>query len=179
MCVLEYARQHKRIILFRYHTQFSSVFGVVDTPVHHHAKPSNNVWSPLTTEKCAERIFCLPLFLRRKMPMIAILALIDRKPRCGNTMVVFRDSCRHLRFLARLITNLLGLADPAFFGFKLLVFRHKFILSHYPSWPKIISAVIVIVVPAGAVPESTDCATKFSTVFWTIRRIGRAPSCGS
>ena len=33
---------------FRYYLDLRSVFGVVDTPVRHHAKPSNNVWSPLT-----------------------------------------------------------------------------------------------------------------------------------
>ena len=33
---------------FRDNLDLCSVFGVVDTPVYNHAKPSNNVWSPLT-----------------------------------------------------------------------------------------------------------------------------------
>ena len=42
------AAHQDRVILFRYNLDLRRVFGVVNTPVHNHAKPSNNVYSPLT-----------------------------------------------------------------------------------------------------------------------------------
>ena len=46
MYTSELAEHQNRIILFRYNLDLSHVFGVVNTPVYNHAKPSNNVWSP-------------------------------------------------------------------------------------------------------------------------------------
>ena len=48
MYTSELARHQDRVILFRYNLNLSRVFGVVNTPIYNHAKPSNNVWSPLT-----------------------------------------------------------------------------------------------------------------------------------
>jgi hypothetical protein len=51
MYTSELARHQNRVVLFRYNLDLCCVFGVVNTPVHHHAKPSNNVYSPLTNSK--------------------------------------------------------------------------------------------------------------------------------
>ena len=48
MYTSELARHQYRVIFLRYNLDLRSVFGVVNTPVYNHAKPSNNVWSPLT-----------------------------------------------------------------------------------------------------------------------------------
>ena len=48
MYTSELARHQHRVVLFRYNLDLRSVFGVVNTPVHNHAKPGNNVYSPLT-----------------------------------------------------------------------------------------------------------------------------------
>ena len=48
MYTSELAGHQNRIVFLRYNLDLSRVFGVVDTPVHNHAKPSNNAWSPLT-----------------------------------------------------------------------------------------------------------------------------------
>ena len=39
--------------------------------------------------------------------------------------------------------------------------------------------VMVRVLPGVAAPERIAAATMFSTVFWTMRRMGRAPILGS
>ena len=41
------------------------------------------------------------------------------------------------------------------------------------------SGVMVRLLPGWAAPERMAEAIKFSTVFWTMRRIGRAPILGS
>ena len=48
MYTSELARHQNMVIFLRYNLDLSCVFGVVNTPVNHHAKPSNNVYSPLT-----------------------------------------------------------------------------------------------------------------------------------
>ena len=48
MYTSELAWHQYRVIFLRYNLDLRSIFGVVNTPVHNHAKPSNNVWSPLT-----------------------------------------------------------------------------------------------------------------------------------
>ena len=48
MYISELAGHQHRVILFRYNLDLGRVFGVVNTPVYNHAKPSNNVYSPLT-----------------------------------------------------------------------------------------------------------------------------------
>ena len=54
MYTSELARHQNRVVLFRYNLDLSRVFRVVNTPVYNHAKPSNNVWSPLINDFYAE-----------------------------------------------------------------------------------------------------------------------------
>ena len=44
----ELARHQNRVVFLRYNLDLRRVFGVVNTPVYDHAKPNNNVYSPLT-----------------------------------------------------------------------------------------------------------------------------------
>ena len=50
MYTSELAGHQNRIVFFRYNLDLRRVFGMVNAPVHNHAKPSNNVYSPLTKE---------------------------------------------------------------------------------------------------------------------------------
>ena len=56
MYTSELARHQHRIVFLRYNLDLSRVFGVVNTPVHHHAKPNKYIWSTLinrgTCGKC-------------------------------------------------------------------------------------------------------------------------------
>ena len=51
MYTSELAWHQNRVVFLRYNLNLRSIFGVVNTPVHHHAKPSNNVYSPLTYKR--------------------------------------------------------------------------------------------------------------------------------
>ena len=48
MYTSELARYQNRAAFLRYNLDLCCVFGAVNTPVHNHVKPSNDVWSPLT-----------------------------------------------------------------------------------------------------------------------------------
>lgn len=58
MYTSELARHQNRVILFRYNLDLSHVFGVVNTPIYNHAKPTTsrrgvNVAEPTsTTAEC-------------------------------------------------------------------------------------------------------------------------------
>ena len=58
LCLQKYASElvgHQyRIAFLRYNLDLGRVFGVINTPVYNHVKPSNNVWPPLTTNLLQE-----------------------------------------------------------------------------------------------------------------------------
>lgn len=56
MYTSELAGHQNRVVLFRYNLDLSRVFGVVNTPVHHHAKPSDNVYSLLTMSELGDLV---------------------------------------------------------------------------------------------------------------------------